>query len=203
MQNYIVENQTTLTPVKIVRPNIHKIILKNIIFISSILAGIIAVLIYLNNIVGLDAFMILFDTLGIVVDPKNTLIISILIFLSLAIIFIIISYLRKVNVRYEFYKDKIKLYEPTALLFLTSQEISYSKIVKISYNYTGVMNKILNSGKIIIDVTGMKEGFCEMELIDQTPQVVEQLLKIVKEYNSLQQMQFEENNRINNIMNKF
>jgi hypothetical protein len=55
----------------------------------------------------------------------------------------------------------------------------------------------------VIDVTGMKEGFVKMEVIDETDQVVQQLLKIVQEYNSLQQMQFQENYRIGNIMKRF
>jgi hypothetical protein len=203
MQTYVTEQYNTVTPIKIVRPNIHKVLVKNLIIISSIVAGIILILVYLDKMVGLDVFMMPLEALGITIDPGNSLSIIISIFVGIIIIFLVTNYLNIINVKYEFYADRIKLYEPTLLVIIAPKEILYKNIIKISYSYDNVINKLLSSGEITIDVNGMKDDPIKMEVIDQTEELVAQLLKIIADYNSLQQMQFEENRRINSIMKKF
>jgi hypothetical protein len=203
MQIYINEHHQNSAVLKTVRPNNHKVFVRNIISVSGIAAIIILVLIYLDKMVGLDVFMMPLEMLGITINQSSILTISIFVFLGASIIFLVLNYLNINNLRYEFYDDRIVLYESSALVFLTHKEISYKNIVKISFNYNGFMNKILSSGEIVIDVTGMKEGSMKMEMMDQTEELVAQLLKIIKEHNSLQQMQFEENYKIGKIMNKF
>jgi hypothetical protein len=203
MQTYITENRQSFTVIRTVRPNIQKVFIRNLLYISGAAAGIILILVYLNSMVGLDVFLTVFQAFGITVDPGSILSTSILVFLGIALLYLIINYLNVINLRYEFYDNRIRLYEPQLWLFLTHRDISYKNIVKISYNYEGLINKLFRSGEIVIDVTGMKEGFVKMEVIDDTQQLVGQLLKIVQEYNSLQQMQFQENFRIGNIMRRF
>jgi hypothetical protein len=177
--------------------------LKNILYVFGIAALIILILAYLDSIVGLEVFLVPLEAFGISVNPNNILLTTIILFIAAAILFLVINYLNMTHIRYEFYDDRLKLYEPTLWVILIPREISFKNIVKISYNYAGFTNKLFKSGEIVIDVTGMKEGFVKMEVIDQAEELVEQLLKIVNEYNSLQQMQFEENQRIGNIMKKF
>ena len=203
MLDYINDARQNFTILKTVRPNIHKVFVKNLLYVSGIAAGIILLLVYLNSTVGLDVFMTVFDAFGINVDPGALLSLTIMIFIGIVIVFLAGSYLSITNLRYEFYDNHLRMFEPTLLLFLTHKDISYKNIVKISYNYDGIINKVFKSGEIVIDVTGMKEGFVKMEVIDDTEPLVQQLLKIVQEYNSLQQMQFQENYRIGNIMKRF
>jgi membrane protein YdbS with pleckstrin-like domain len=203
MQIYINETPPSTALLKTVRPNIHKVFVRDLIYISSIAAVIVLLLIYLDKVVGLDVFVTSFDAIGIDIQSSSVKLIIIFVFIGAAFIYLMVNYLRVMNLRYEFYSDHIKFYESVAWVALSHTEIPYKNIVKISYNYTGFMNKLLNSGEIVIDVTGMKEGSVKMEIIDQTEELVEQLLKIVKDYGALQQMQFEENRKISNIMKKF
>ena len=203
MQNYIDEHNMTLAPVKTVKPNVAKLFLENIIYVFGIAAVICIILIYLNNAVGLDVFLIPLEMLGIVVDTQNVLVIMMSIYLAFAIVYLVFNYLSNANLKYEFYADRVRMYESTLFVFKTNRDIYFKNIVKISYNYKGFMNKILHSGEIVVDVTGMKEGFVKMVMIDQTEDLVNQLLKIVSDYNALQQMRFQENIKIGNIMRKF
>jgi hypothetical protein len=203
MQEYVAERNLNPTILKTAHPNINKVFLKSLVYASGIIACIIVILIYLNNEVGLDIFMTVFETLGINIEPGSILIITILIALGITIVFLASKYLGIVNQRYEFYDNHLTIYEPTALVLLTHKDISYRNIVKISFNYEGFMNKLLNSGDITIDVTGMEDASVRMEVIDDARGLAEQLLRIVNEYRSLQQMQFEENRRIDGIMHRF
>jgi len=203
MQDYIHENHQSFTIIKTVRPNIKKVFLRNLLYVSGVAAGIILILVYLNMMVGLDVFMTVSEAFGINIDASSILPIAIFVFLGFAIVYLVINYLSVVNLRYEFYDNHLKLYEPVLGLFLTHRDISYKNIVKISYNYDGFVNKLFKSGEITIDVTGMKDGFVKMEVIDDTEQLVGQLLKIVQDFNSIQQMQFQENYKIGNIMRRF
>ncbi|MGV8171450.1 MAG: hypothetical protein ACP5OA_02025 [Candidatus Woesearchaeota archaeon] len=203
MQVYINETAPKTTLLKTVQPNKGKVFVKNLIYVSGTAAGIILLLMYLDNVVGLEVFMIPLKLLGVNIDANSILFTAIAIFLGIAIIFLAFSYFSIAGVRYEFYEDRLRIYQPTLLFFSTLKEVSYKNVVKISYDFNGFMNKLLSAGDVTIDVTGMKEGFVKMELIDETEELVEKLLKIVKDYNSLQQMQFEENRKIDNIMKRF
>jgi hypothetical protein len=203
MQTYINEYHPGFITLKTVKPDVKKVFIKNILIVFSVTLGIIALLFYLNSLVGLDVFLIPFEALGMEVGTEGLLLNTILIFLGAAVIFIIFNYLAVINIRYEFYNDHMKIYEPVLWVFITNSEVPYKNIVKISYNYTGLTNKLLNSGEIVIELTGMEDGSVTMQVIDDTEQVVDHLLKIVKDYNAVQQMQFEENYKINNIMRKF
>jgi hypothetical protein len=202
MQTYI-DNRLNTSVMKTVRPNIPKVFVKNLLYVSGIVVGVIILLIYLNKMVGLETFMIPFEALGITVDTSNILLITISAFLVCVIIYLTMSYLSATNLRYEFYSDRLKIYSPTLIFLVTPKEIQYRNVVKISYNYEGVLNKLLKAGDINIDVTGMKEGSVKLEFVDNTEELTAQMLKMIKDYNALQQMQFEENAKIGNIMKRF
>jgi hypothetical protein len=148
-------------------------------------------------------FVTSFEALGVGGQLDDIKLIMIFIGLGAAILYLVINYLSIMNSRYEFYGDYMRLYESKTWIVKTYKDIPYKNIIKISYEYTGFMNKLLNAGEITIEVTGMKEGSVKMEVIDQTEELVAQLMKIVNEYRSLQQMQFEENRKIGNIMRRF
>ncbi|MGV8141955.1 MAG: hypothetical protein ACP5NW_05940 [Candidatus Woesearchaeota archaeon] len=203
MQTFITEVRQSNIPKKIIKPNIHKVFVKNLITVSGIAALIILLLVYMDKIVGLDVFLMPFESLGITVQGENILMVSILIFLGLTVGILAVNYLNIINLKYELYDDHLRVYNSVAWLFMTNKEIPYNNILKMSYNYDGFMNKLLSCGDITIDLTGMKEGFVKLELLDRTEELMAELMKTINEYKSLQQMQFEENRKINNIMKKF
>lgn len=202
MQDYINASDTS-NIIRIVKPNVFKVFVKNFIYISAAAAGIILILVYLDRMVGLDTFVSVLEVFGITVDPDAILRVSIICFLFIAALSLLLNYLNITKLRYEFYSDKMRIYESAALIFSEHKDIPYKNVVKISYNYDGFLNKMFHSGNITIEMTGMKEGSVKMELIDQTEELVEQLMKIITAYNSLKQMQFAENHKIDSIMKRF
>src|SRR3989344_424189 len=112
------------------------------------------------------------------------------------------NYLAARNLRYEFYQNKLIAYETAFLLFINSKEVPYQNIVRVSYNNDGIFNTIFNSGTIVLELSGMKENNIRIEFIDDPQQIVQYMQKLIRESMYVQQAQFIENSKIDNIINR-
>ena len=186
-----------------VRPNIRKVFTKNIILVIIGVIVFIALLIFLNIEVGLDVFLIPFETFGIKINPVSLLLYAIVGLIAFTALMLMFNYIALQGLRYEIYKTKIMVYEPSAFIFIVSKEIPISSIIKISYDYEGFFNKLLVSGEVIIDLSGMRDSNIRFKFIDDIEKTVRYLQGLVNEHSAIKQAQFTENYRIGNIMKKF
>ncbi len=203
MVQYIQNPQNQILQYQTLKPNIKKIFLKNFINFFIILFSISIVLFIINLQVGLDVFLLPFKTFGIDISTYSMLLYLISIIIGIFIFLLLVNYLIASNSRYEFNHNKLVLYENVFLVFIKSEEIPYQNIVKVTYNKNGVFNKILNSGTIVLELTGMKEDKIKMEFIDNVEQTAEHIENIRRRFMYIQQAQFTEKYRVDNILNRF
>ncbi|MBI3027050.1 hypothetical protein HYY70_02965 [Candidatus Woesearchaeota archaeon] len=202
MQDYV-EFTPRKAEVKVLKPNIKKVFLKNLIGVVSFLLLASVILVIFNSLVGLDIFFVIFEVFGIAISQSALLGYMILIILAISALLLGLSYLANANLRYEFYQDKLILYENNLLVFVNSAEIPYKNIVKISYDNSGVFNKIFNSGAVILDTSGIKSNTIKLNFIDNAEQTAQYIHSLISEFASIQQAVFTENYKIGKIVDKF
>jgi len=199
MEEYVKVNPID-TNITVIRPNLSKILLKNIFTIIFSVGILIGILFFLNYSVGLDVFMTVFETFGMEVDPSKLLFQAIGVISGVALLLILSNYVSKLKVRYEFHNDRL-IYK--SQLLEKEKTILYRNITRVSFDKEGLFNKIYHVGTIIIDLSGVKEAKLELEFIDNVEQNVQIIHNYVQQYTYLRQAQFTENYKINNIMNRF
>ncbi len=185
------------------KPNIRKIFFKNLFSIAGAVALIITILLIFNWLVGLDIFLITFETLGIDFDSYTILLYFIVVIIVISISLLLGNYLIARRLRYEFYQNKLIVYTNAFLIFINSKEIPYQNIVKISYSNNGIFNRLFGYGTIILDISGMKEDKIELEFVDNVEQTVQYIQNLMRGFMYAQQAQFTENYKIGNILNRF
>jgi len=203
MQTYIQDNNLLAVPIKEFRPNYKKIFVRTLIIMIIVLILIIALLIFFNNQVGFDTFTGIFEELGMTVNPSEVLVYTIAIAFFIILALLLGSYLNSKNVKYVFYNNKFVFYETQALILMNSKEVPYQNITKIYFNNNGLMDKLLGYGDIFIEISGMKDNALKLDCIDDVEDTVQYIQRILYEYNAYNQMRFEQNQRIGNIMSRF
>jgi len=192
------ENQKTSQEYQVLRPNITKIVIKNAGMIVGIAVLVIGALILLNQTVGLDVFLDIFEMFGIEINTSTLLLYLILAAVGVSVLFIAFKALEMKNVRYEIYQNRLISY--MGGLVTDSKEILYQNIVKITYNKDGLFNSLFNTGTIVLELSGMDIEKLEMEFMDNIEQTVQYIQGVMQQYRNLQQAQFTENYRIDGIV---
>jgi len=186
------------SPIAEIKPNIKKAFLSNILFVSLIVAAVIATLVYLNNVVGLDVFIITFKEIGITISPSKLLAWFIIFILFITALLLILNYIVLAKISYTLYPDKILYGRSFFIVQLTSQEIPYSNISKVSYEST----PLLHTAKVVLSITGMKRSKIEIEYIDNAPELVNQLQNLINTYRANYYAKYSEDYRYQNIMDQ-
>ena len=201
VQNYIQfpQNQNQF---RVLRPNIKKIHLKNLSTITGIVFLISVILLMLHLSVGLDIFLLVFEAFDITINPSMVLLSAVVGILTISALLMLGNYLAARNLRYELYQDKLIIYRNALLVFVNSKEVPYQNIVKISYNNNGIFNSLFNSGTIVLELTGMGENKVELQFVDNIQQTTQYIQNLIREYMNIQQAQFTENYKIDNILNR-
>mgnify|MGYP001594999124 CR=1 FL=1 len=184
------------------KPNIKKILLKNLFKIISAVLLIVALFLLVHWQVGFDVFLVAFEVFGIKINQPSILIYLILSIVGVAMLLFLSNYLAASNLRYEFYQNRLIAYENSFLVLIKSIEVPYQNIVKVSYHYNGIFNRILNSGTIILELTGMKEDKIEMHFVDNVQQIVQFIENMRRRFMFAQQAQSTENYRVGKIINR-
>jgi uncharacterized membrane protein YdbT with pleckstrin-like domain len=169
---------------QIIRPNIKKIYLRNLFSIIGAVLLIIILLWITNILVGLDVFLVPFETFGDAPTQFEILFYPTLVIVGIILYLLIGNYLVNINVRYEFHEDKIIAYENVLLVFINSKEIPYQNIVRVSYNNNSIFNKIFNSGTIVLELSGMKEDKIKIEFIDNAKEIIQDIQNRICKFNS-------------------
>lgn len=182
-----------------IKPNIKKAFILNIMIIGVAVILIIAMLIFLNSVVGLDVFLDSFKELGINISTAVLLSYSIFSILFITGLLLILNYVTLGKIRYTLYQDKITYSKSLFIMQISDKTIPYANIAKITYK-----NKpFLNTAKIILELTGMKESKIELDFIDDAEEVVGKIQELIKDYRANYYAQYSQNYRFQNIIDRY
>ena len=123
--------------------------------------------------------------------------------LSLPQIFGLVRRAKKIHVKYSVFKDKIMHKETQALVLMLNQEVPFKNITRITFSRSGFLNKLLDCGDITIDLTALNIKEVKLLSINNPEQVAQYLQGMLNNYNATQQMQFQEQKKIEGIMERF
>lgn len=205
-QNYVLTNKynPVLSKVYTLKPNKAKLIFSTGLTLLIYLAIVIGIIILLNKYVSLDVF---FEGLQAIININITaadlIKFVIYIFIFVIIVSIIGNFIAGANIKYEFYRDKFVMYTNAALIFVNKKEISYQNINNVSYTNNGIFDKLFNCGKIIFELRGMKESKVVLDYIDDVEQTTKDIESLIKQDIFTQITQFQQNNRVENIMSRY
>jgi len=185
-------------PLAEIKPNIKKAFILNILIIGAVVILIIALLIYLNIIVGLDIFLDVFNEFGYNVSSASLLSYSIFFILFLTTLLLISNYVILGKISYTLYPDKIVYNKSLFIMRISDKTIPYANIAKISYEE----KPFLNTAKVVVELTGMKEPKVELDFIDDAAEVVRKIQDLIREYRSKYYAQYSQDYRYQNIMDR-
>ncbi|MFH1174443.1 MAG: hypothetical protein V1725_04875 [archaeon] len=178
-------------------PNKGKILLGKIITLLAYYIIIAVLLIVLQLSVGLDVFKDIFTIFGIT-NPEQLLLYALLGFGAIFLFISLITYALISGLRYDVLQDKIIHYK-LQLLFLVPTEIPYRNITRIILQDKG-LEKLLGSGSIILELTGMKQTSVELQFLDNRQQIATYLQETLDMYKAARQLQYAENEKIERIL---
>jgi len=184
------------------KANVKKIILKDIFMIIGALALLSIAVLSIHLFVGFDIFLLPLETFDIIINPIKALLGFIGVVAGASFLFLSGVYLASNKISYDFYKDKIEIYRNVLLLLTDSEEIPYANIARITCNKDGIFNSIFNSGNIILELTGMKKSKVEIKFLDDVEQTTQFIQSKMQEVAAAKQAQYEQGQRMSNILNK-
>ncbi len=121
------------TPLAEIKPNIKKAFIFNLLIVGGVVFLIICLLIYLNNIVGLNVFFDVLKQLDVRISPFAVITWSIFLILLFTGFLLILNYVMLSKNVYTIYSDKIVYSRNLFIMQLNEQIIPYSNVTKISY----------------------------------------------------------------------
>lgn len=186
-------------PIAEIKPNIKKAFLSNILLVFVIVALIIGTLIYLNSVVGLDIFLDSFKEIGVVISPSSLLFWFISLILFFTILSLILNYIALGKITYTFYPDKMVYGRSFFIMQLSDKTIPYANIAKVSYE----SKSFLNTAKVGLDLTGMKESKIEIDFIDDAQEVVKRIQELIANYRANYYAKYAQDYRYQNIMDRY
>lgn len=169
----------------------------NVIKIAFVAIGLIGVLAYLNYMGLIENLAPVFemlsdeeiDTSGI----QRNFIIGIVLVSIVATLLVYVSY---GGVKYIFYNDFMVKHQKT-----NEKQILYDNIVRVSFNKKGVLNKLFNMGTINFDL--VDETKDKLEYIDSPEDAYAQIQNMINNHKMQKYSQFEQKQKVGNILDKF
>lgn len=190
-----------LGPVLVLKPNIRKVVLRNLRNIIGAVFLIEIIIFILEWQVGLGIFGEVLESFGIKINAKAILWMMVLSVIIVAIFLLLGAYLAARNFRYEFYNDKLIAFENAMMIMVKSKEVSYDNIVRILYNLGGFLNKA-DSGSITLYLSGTDRSKIELVFIDNAKQAAESIQNMISRFRAVKQAKFTESYKINKILDK-
>ena len=190
-------------PIIVLKPNIKKVVLKNLRNIIGAVFLIEIVIFILQWQVGLGIFGEVLESFGIKVNAEAILWVMVLSVFVVAIFLSLSVYLAARNFRYEFYNDKLLAFENAMMVMVKSREVSYENIARILYRTSGFLSEDSGSGTITLHLSGTDRSKIELAFIDNVKQTAENIQSIITRFRYVKQAQFTQNYRVKNVLNKF
>jgi len=190
--------------VPILKPNIKKVFIYNILRILFATVIIIGISIFYSYFVGFDVFVPIFETFGVTFEIDTTMVLWGFVgaILVATVVILIVNYLILANVRYEFYPEKIVKYKTAFFILINSEDTSYGNISRVSYYHSGWINWLLRTGTVNVELTGTKKDNLGMEFIDDPQKISQYIQKCIVLYKSRYYAEHAEDYRLGKIMGR-
>lgn len=183
-------------PILTLSPDKKKVLALNaikIIFVASVFIGI---SIYLNEIGTLENALFVFEMFGTKVDTSKIVGYLISGIVAVSLVSIILIFLNYAGRRCAFYGSFLIKHRKTG-----EKQIPYDSILSVSFNKQGVSNKLFNIGTI--NITLNDESKDKIEYVDDPEQAHAQIQSIMNNYKMKRYSQFEQQGRVENILERF
>jgi signal transduction histidine kinase len=188
--------------VKSIKPDIRKVFLVNLFKIFGAAILIVLVLVLLHFTAGLDMFIEIFATFGLEIIAAEALVWFIIAIIVLSIVVLFVNYLVLLNVKYEFYEDKMVIYKNSMLIFTNSTDIPYRQISKVTFNADGFLNTLFNTGSVYLDLSTMGLPVMELEFIDRVAESARYIQDVIRAHLAKVQAEYTEKYKIDGILDK-
>lgn len=176
-------------------PNIKKELLKNTIAIFGIILLLFSAVYFVKLQTGINVLTEILSSFDI--TPS----VYLLIFpFSIIIIILILNYITLTNEGYIIFDDKIEVRKKENLFIISTETIPFENITRIFFSNEGILDKMLNCGKITIEISGMKKPNITLESIDAPEQVIATIQQKINNYNLQKQIKFQEQEKIKGIL---
>jgi len=186
-------------PVARIKPNTFKAFATGLFFIIGGVLLLVSFIIYLNAAVGLSVFIIAFEALGMTVNPQAIVawLIGLIVFFSVLIT--IMTYVSVANISLTLYPDKLEYATNFFIIQLKAKVIPFSSVAKV-YASKG---SLINSGKVVIDLSGSDEHSMTMDYIDNAPEVAAQIQALIQKHKANYYAQYAQDYRYQGIVDRY
>lgn len=179
-------------------PNIKKELLKNTLIIIAIMILLFSAVYFVKLQTDVNILTEIFSAFDI--QPNNYFLIPPFL---IVIIILLLNYVTLKNEKYILFDDKIEIQKTENLFIISKEVIPFENITRIFFSNEGILNKMLNCGKITIEISGMKKPNIILESIDAPQQIIAVLQQKINNYNMQKQIKFQEQKKIEGILKNF
>lgn len=181
------------------KPNIGKVLLRNVINILGVVVLIVGIVLLLHFMVGSDIFTFVLGGFGVEIELTTIALYALYTILGIAVLIICTSFFSASAIKYDFLPDKIIVHQNRMLIFISGVEIPYKNITSVSYESKGVVNQLLNTGSIMLDLSGMDRKNVKLEFIDNIEKTTQNIQAMVAKYRAVQQAKFTQDYNVGNM----
>lgn len=186
-------------PVSRIKPNITKAFIANLIFVAAIVILLISLIIYLNNLVGIDIFFDTFKEFGINITKTSVLFGMIGLVLLFTTLLLILNYVSLAKVTYTFYPDRIEYTRNFLIMQLSSKTIPLKNISKVFSSNKSLMK----TGKVTLELSGLKDAKIDINYVDNPLQVVNLIQELIHRYKANYYAQYAQDYRFQTIVDRY
>ncbi|MDP7141147.1 MAG: hypothetical protein QF506_02180 [Candidatus Woesearchaeota archaeon] len=141
----------------------------------------------------LNIFAETFDSFGLEISADKILFGIILTAVVATIVMLAFKYITITSKKYMFYDNKLDA---------NGKEISYKNILKINLNKSGIENKILKTGSMSIELTGMEENKVTIDYVENIDQVSNYFQNMLRNFKTRLYSQVSTQQRIGKTLDK-
>jgi hypothetical protein len=156
-----------MQPVFIIKPNVKKVCIMNVLKVAAAATIIIAVVTYSRYIIDFSVFS---DVFGFTEQdtPSGVQVIAnfALGVLFASLVAFILSYLSASKRQYVFFPDHVEIYTNFLIFNLAQRQIPLANVVSVRAVKEGEQ-KLFGMGRIVLELTAMNEKQAELDDIDQ------------------------------------
>jgi len=184
---------------RFVRSNLVKVMVSVLIKEFAVIF-IIAVLVFtLHLSLGLELFSEILEYFGIELDIAPILLFGFGILAIISVIILLSQFMVARLTYLEIGADKIIVNKIGGFMSGVSDEVPYQNVVGLTYDDSGFINSILKTGSIIISLSGSRESKVTIRFVENAGQFAQEIQNLMNRFKSIQQSEFYEDYRYNNI----
>ncbi len=190
-----------MQPAFIIKPNVKKVCLLNVLKVAAAVTIIVAVVAYSRSIFD---FSVLTDVMNIgqnELPSTSSLVASFAgaIVLSGLITFAL-SYMSASRRQYIFYPDRLEMDDNFLIFNLTKKEIPLTNIVSVNPQKKGEKS-LVGLGSIVLQLSGTQEKSVELEDLEQPGYYVPYIQKLLENVRQRMQSDYDFNRKVDNTLN--